>query len=70
MTDTPPTEILLKGAAYVHKANPGQTVEFSKSGSKYVIQPNGALKRAVPKLSKKVMRNQRREQRRMKRQTQ
>lgn len=65
MTDTPPIENLLKGAAYVHKADPGQTVEFSKSGSKYVIQPNGALKRAEPKLSKA----ERRAKRRMERQT-
>lgn len=63
MTDAPPTEILLKGAAYVHKANPGQTVEFAKSGSKYVIQPNGALKRAVPKLSKAERRAKRRMER-------
>lgn len=46
------TENLLKGTAYVHKADPGQTVEFSKSKTRYVIQPNGALRRTVPKLTK------------------
>lgn len=57
-----PAENQLRGNAYVGKAAPGQQVQFSGSGTSYIVQQNGSIRRSVPKQSKKQRRNLRREQ--------
>jgi len=57
MSDQPPKpENQLRGNAYIHKADPGQTVTFASTGSQYLVTESGALRRVQPKLNKKQRR--------------